>query len=512
MTLVEIRSLLRQLDGSPADTIESETVECKAWDPHPAARDSQLRELRETVVCLANRRGGVIVLGVADRKRTRAEAIQGVPAGTDIGELRRRIYDGTEPHVLVDVEELVEPEGRLLLMRVPRGLPPHTTAEGVGKIRVGKECRPLTGTELARLLLAGSRTDLTSEPAAGASVDDLDPDAIRALQRRLAGEGGKPDLARQPAEELLGNLGLARDGQLALAAVLLLGRKESLARWVPQHEVVFLRFKTRTRYDVRQDMRGPLLAVLEELERSFAAHLKVTMAETGGFAELEVPDLTWWAAREAVLNALVHREYFLRQSVLIEVHPDRVVVSSPGGFVGGVTPENVLRHPPVRRNPLLADVLQTIGLVNRAGLGVDRIYEELLRLGKAPPIRGRRSPGCADAAHADARAVRPVRCRRGDRRTRVRPRRLVAASSGHGQGLARPVVGRGGASRTRGGGRGKAGVPPRTRPSHAGGSRAGHGIPPGAPSLGPLAWARRDEPRHPVGRGIGGSPGPGDPG
>ena len=385
MTSVEIRSLLRQLDGASADTIESETLECKAWDPHPAARDSQLRELRETVVCLANRRGGVIVLGVADRKRTRAEAIHGVPAGTDIGELRRRIYDGTEPHVLVDVEELVEPEGRLLLIRVPRGLPPHTTAEGVGKIRVGKECKPLTGTELARLLLAGSRTDLTSEPAAGASVDDLDPDAIRALQRRLAGEGGKPDLARQPAEELLANLGLVREGQVTLAAVLLLGRKESLARWVPQHEVVFLRFKTRTRYDVRQDMRGSLLAVLEELERSFAAHLKVTTAETGGFAELEVPDLTWWAAREAVLNALVHREYFLRQSVLIEVRPDRVVVSSPGGFVGGVTPENVLRHPPVRRNPLLADVLQTIGLVNRAGLGVDRIYEELLRLGKAPP-------------------------------------------------------------------------------------------------------------------------------
>jgi ATP-dependent DNA helicase RecG len=136
---------------------------------------------------------------------------------------------------------------------------------------------------------------------------------------------------------------------------------------------------------VRQDLRGPLLAALEELERSFAAHLKITTVEAGGFAELEVPDLTWWAAREAVLNALVHREYFLRQSVQIEVHPDVVVVSSPGGFVGGVTPQNVLRHPPVRRNPLLADVLQTIGLVNRAGLGVDRIYEELLRLGKAPP-------------------------------------------------------------------------------------------------------------------------------
>jgi len=60
-------------------------------------------------------------------------------------------------------------------------------------------------------------------------------------------------------------------------------------------------------------------------------------------------------------------------------------VISPGGFIGGVEPLNILRHPPVRRNALLANVLQTAGLVNRAGLGVDRIYEELLRLGKGMP-------------------------------------------------------------------------------------------------------------------------------
>jgi ATP-dependent DNA helicase RecG len=375
--------LLRRLDGEPADAIESETLECKPWDP--ASREASLRELRETVVCLANRFGGIILLGVADRKRTRADAIQGVPGTLDIADLRKRVYDGTAPPILVDIEELIEPEGRLLVVRVPRGIPPHTTSEGVGKIRVGKECKPLTGSELSRLLFSGGRRDLTAEPAVGATLADLDPDAVREIQRILAGEGGKPDLARQPAEELLPNLGLIRDSEITLAAVLLLGRSPALARWVPQHEVIFLRFKTQTRYDARHDFKGPLLAVLDALQRVFAAHVKITTTEAQGFGELEVPDLTWWAAREAVLNALVHRDYFLQQSVQIEVYRDRVVVSSPGGFVGGVTPENVLRHPPVRRNPLLADVLQVVGLVNRAGLGVDRIYEELLRLGKGRP-------------------------------------------------------------------------------------------------------------------------------
>jgi ATP-dependent DNA helicase RecG len=67
------------------------------------------------------------------------------------------------------------------------------------------------------------------------------------------------------------------------------------------------------------------------------------------------------------------------------LYQDRLEIISPGGFVGGITPENVLRHPPVHRNELLARIFQTVGLVNRVGLGVDRIYEGLLRLGKDVP-------------------------------------------------------------------------------------------------------------------------------
>lgn len=382
--MAELRLLLARLEGAPADAIESETLECKGWDPHPAARDSRLRELRETVVCLANQRGGTILLGIADGKKTRRDAIHGVGA-LDATQLRRNVYDGTEPAILVDVEEIVEPEGRILAIRVPRGLPPHTTTDGVGKIRVGKDCLPLTGSAISRLLMAGGQRDLTAEPLPGATLADVDPDVLKVLRNALEADAGKPEMARQPTEELLRNLGLMRGDDVTLAAVLLLGQPMALARWAPQHEVVFLRFQRQTRYDVRHDLKGPLLNVLDALKRIFDAHLRLSTAEAGAFGEMHIPDLSWWAAREAVLNALVHRNYFLQQSVMVEVHAGRVVVVSPGGFIGGVTPQNVLRHPPVRRNPLLAEVLQAIGFVNRAGLGVDRIYEELLRLGKAIP-------------------------------------------------------------------------------------------------------------------------------
>lgn len=381
--MADLVALLARLDGEPADALESETLECKPW--HPARRDDCVRQLREAVVCFANARGGVILLGIEDRKLTRREAITGV--GTlNIQDLRRRIYDGTEPHILVDIDELVEPEGRVLAIRVPRGIPPHTTAEGVGKIRVGKECKPLTGSDLARLVLAGGQHDLTREVLPGATVNDLDPDEIRRLQRSIEADGQTPELGRLAGEELLRNLELLRDDEVTLAAVLLLGRSAALARWAPQHEVIFLRYRSETRYDIRHDLKGPLLSVLDTVERLLTTHLQVGTLSAGGFREMSIPDISWFAAREAILNALVHRDYFLRQAVYIELRGDRVEVASPGGFMGGVTSGNILRHPPVRRNAVLASALQCAGFVNRAGVGVDRIYEELLQIGKGLPV------------------------------------------------------------------------------------------------------------------------------
>lgn len=384
LTIPELRNLLKRLDGESVDAIESETLECKSWDSRPEARAAQIRQVREAVVCLANAGGGIIVVGLLDSRRTRRDAIQNIK-DLDRDGLRRQIYDGTAPPILVDVEELIEPEGRLLVIRVPRGMPPHTTSEGVGKIRIGKECKPLTGSELARLFFSGGARDFSAESFPGGPKEFLDEEHIGLLRRTIEAEGGNVVLSRLPTDELLQNLGLLRDGGVTSAAVLLLGRKEALASQIPQHEVIFLRFVSQTRYDVRHDLRGPLLETLRTVEGLLRAHAKIGTLETEGFGEILIPEFTWWAAREAILNALVHRDYFLRQSVQIELRPDRLEITSPGGFVGGVTPENILRHPPARRNVLLAETLHTAGVVNRVGMGVDRIYEELLRLGKPMP-------------------------------------------------------------------------------------------------------------------------------
>ena len=380
-----MRGLLARLDGSSADSLESETLEFKRWITAPDARKSQVQGLREAVVAIANARGGIVVLGVTDRKKTRAEAIQGV--GDLDGEgLRRDIYDGTDPHILVDIESIEEPEGRVLVIRVPRGLGLHTTTDGVARLRVGKESKPLTGSGIAQVLLSRGGLDLTADTVPEASRSDLDPEQVGRLRRVIETESGATDLTRLPDEELLKALGLVTNDGITRAAILLIGTPSALARIAPNNEIVFTRHSSgHARYDARWDLKSPLLHQIAELEALLMAHTGLTTVALEGLRDLEVPDVGRWSAREAVLNAVCHRDWFLNQSVLVSLHPDRLEIQSPGGFVGGVNAANVLRHPPVRRNPLLASVLQTIGLVNRAGPGVDRLHEESLRAGKRPP-------------------------------------------------------------------------------------------------------------------------------
>lgn len=375
---------LDRLDGKPADALESESLEFKQWDFNRSKQDQQ-RQLREAVVALANAEGGYIVLGVRDKKKTRVEAIQNL-GRLDGHELQKNIYDGTEPHIHVEVIALNEPEGRLLAIRVPNSfLSPHTTADGVGKIRVGKESKPLTGSAMLELVRSRGGFDRTSEIIPEISASSLDPKQFDRLRKIIRESDERKALSGLSNQDLLGALGLSREEGLTRAALLLLGKPNDLVRLMPGHEVILLEMQDETRYSRRNDLQVPLLEILEQAQKFIEENPRLSLVNMGGFVETEVPYIAWEVFREAVLNAVTHRDYFLLQSVYVRHHPSRMEISSPGEFIGGVTPDNILRHDPKRRNPLLAEVFQKIGLVNRAGLGVDRIYMGLLRLGKGLP-------------------------------------------------------------------------------------------------------------------------------
>ena len=133
-----------------------------------------------------------------------------------------------------------------------------------------------------------------------------------------------------------------------------------------------------------------MLRVLEEIESRFRARNREQEIIDGLF-RIGVPDYSPLAFREALANAAIHRDYGRLGAVLIQWHVDHISISNPGGFPEGVRLDNLLVTAPRARNPLLADAMKRVGLVERTARGIDTIYYEQLRFGRPAPSYDRSS-------------------------------------------------------------------------------------------------------------------------
>jgi ATP-dependent DNA helicase RecG len=186
--------------------------------------------------------------------------------------------------------------------------------------------------------------------------------------------------------EIARSLGLVHDegGMLipTLAGLLLLGRELALGNHVPAHEVAF-QVLHGTDVAFNEFRRWPLLRTLEWVLESFQVRNEERELNIGMF-RVGVPAYDRRGFREAVNNALIHRDYAQLGATHVQMHADHIRVSTPGGFVRGVRPDNLLVTDPRPRNPRLADAFKRIGLVERIRRGVAIIYSGQLRNGRLP--------------------------------------------------------------------------------------------------------------------------------
>lgn len=376
-----ILQLLDRLDDVSADALESDVLDFKRWE---GGRKS-LSEAVTAAVCFANAEGGLTVFGVKDRVKGRANAVTGCER-YDLDVWRRGIYEGTRPHLTVDVSELDVPEGKLVLVRVPKGpAPPYGTAAGLYQVRVGKNCMPYSPEDFQRRQVSTGALDWSAQAADDVSQGDLDPTEIARLRNVLQAHRPGSPLLELEDQELLVSLGVLKGKRVTRAGFLLIGRADRLSILLPSHEIIYLHYSSPTDLDFRLDLKAPLLQSLERFTEVINARNPFQTLKTGLF-HTDIPAFPEAAFREAILNALIHCDYLERGSVYIR-HTDReMVVSSPGGFIGGITPENILHAEPRARNRLLAEIFQKIGLVERAGIGRRRIFIPILAYGKRPPL------------------------------------------------------------------------------------------------------------------------------
>ena len=381
----EIVDLLERLNDVPAAELEDQRLDFKEWD-RKSYKDSAGKIL-ETVICMANGGGGTVVVGVNDKKVGRQHAVVGVPADLDVNLLKRSIYDGSDPKLTPTIEELAVPEGtgRLIVLQVHAGMPPYTDTKGNGKIRVGKDCQPLTGSMRRQAMAGTGESDITAIEVPGQIADLVSAAAMERLRGIAAQEQAPAELLRKSDAELLGSIGLIRRGQLTRGGLLLVGKEQAIAEVFAGYAWIYLHMQTDTAYDERADGRDCIAVALERIVGRIMPHNPLTTIQQGLF-HFEFRTYPEIALREALLNAFCHADYRISGPIQLKQSHDRLEITNPGGLIGGVSPSNILRHDPVSRNPLLVNALMALRLVNRSNLGVRRMYEAMLQEGKEPPV------------------------------------------------------------------------------------------------------------------------------
>lgn len=384
-TKTEIEALLDELNTKCADDLEAQDLDFKEWDVKSYADSGAI--VLETVICLANAEGGTIVIGVKDNVIGRSKAILGVPTDFDSNKLKQMIYDNTDPRLTPVVEELpvLEGSGRLIAVHVHPGMPPYTDRKGRAKIRVGKDCQPFTGSMRQRVLAASGEHDLLRQEIDGPPSDLLSPSGMERLRQIALKQNAPKELLQKTDQNLLEQLLLVRGGRMTKGGLLLVGRDDAISEIFPSYAWSYLLMRSGSDYIDRSDGKECIAIAIGRIEDRIMAHNPLTTMRQGllHFEYRTYPEV---AIREALLNAFVHADYRIPGLIQIKQFEDRLEIANPGGLIGGVAPDNILRHTPISRNPSLVNALIPLRLVNRSNLGVHRMYEAMLQEGKEPPI------------------------------------------------------------------------------------------------------------------------------
>jgi ATP-dependent DNA helicase RecG len=366
---------------------EKETLEIEFKSDRDPLNDDALVE---ALICLANAQGGTLYLGV-ENDGTLTGLHQSRPQ--QIAGLAAMVANRTAPSLSVQVEAQVHEGQRIAVISVLRSPEVIARTDGlVKRRRMGgngqPECVPFLPHEYPSRRADFRLIDMSAEPMADATLADFDPLQRERLRSVIANNPrSDKSLVGLSDEQLDGALSLtvSRNGERkpTLLGLLLIGRTESLRLQVPTHEVLF-QVLDGTQVKVNEGSRAALIEIVEWLDL-LSRGVNTEQEFNEGLFRIGIARVEVDALREAINNALVHRDYARRGPVRVCWQKNDLIISNPGGFVEGVSLANLLTTEPRPRNPALADAFKRLGLVDRTGRGVDMIYTSLLRFGRPAP-------------------------------------------------------------------------------------------------------------------------------
>jgi ATP-dependent DNA helicase RecG len=370
-----INALRAITEGKRPHDLESPTLDFKE---EKRVADETIKLILQASLCFANANGGVIVIGVAN-KIAGGQAIVGCEIEADL--LQRRIFELSRPPLTVDVRRETRFGRPLLFVYVPRSPDIHADPQGRAPRRVGTACLPMEPAEQSRLRDERAGFDWSAQPSSR-GLADVSHAAMETARRRLGLSAKHRGLRRLSDPDILRALGLVADGRLLTRGGELLFCRLERSR---VHLVYQYRATPGGEPRMVERIDPPLLAAFERTLELIRARLNTTPLTLPDGQQVQLQDFPELAVREAIANAIIHRDYHLAAPTQVEHSPEVLVVSSPGPLVSGVTPENILTHPSKPRNPSIANAFRILGLAEEVGRGVDRMYREMIRTGGRIP-------------------------------------------------------------------------------------------------------------------------------
>jgi len=355
------------------------------------------RKVAEALCALANAHGGLVIAGA-----TNARKIVGVQDVEITRELMANAALMVTPPLILPPPKVVEVEGKnVCVAKVPAGLAHVYSLRGQYLVRAGKETRPLAPHELRALLLNRSESGFESQTPRGATKDDLDQQKIRSYQTSLG-------MTQQDPDDLLLSRGCLAETESGLkptiAGLLLFGKNPQ--RWLRSAEITAVRYAGETMSDdfIREDIRGVLADQIRKAEAFVNANMRRGM-RIKGFEREEAPEYPISVVREAIVNAVVHRDYSIRgDNIRVLMFSDRMEVYSPGRLPGHVTLDNLLEER-YSRNEAIVQVLADMGFIERLGYGIDRMIAVCKQEGLPEPDFSETSAGFKVTIYSNASSL-----------------------------------------------------------------------------------------------------------
>lgn len=360
---------------------ETLTTEFKSWVKIPDFK-KLIKLCVKEIVALSNSNGGYLLIGVEDDK-----TITGCK-NYDLQNIVESIYDRTIPNIFTKAETIRINDKDVIVIEVEKGMQLCGTTSGEYYKRLGKNSKPYNPTGIKEDFSIS--TDYSAQIIEQSTIDDINILEVYKLKEKLKIRDKQSTLVELDDISFLKDLSLLIDTnnglKLNVAGMLFVGKEESIKKYLPQAECIYLHYNDNNRdeYDNRLDLKMPIISVLDRLTEKIQDYNSLINIQIGLF-RLEIYDFSEKVFQEALLNAYTHRRYDSPGSIYVKHYSDKLVIESPGGFMADITADNIITHPSLPRNKLIAETLQRLRYVQRSGQGIDIMYREMVSMGKPYP-------------------------------------------------------------------------------------------------------------------------------